>query len=75
MRLRGLLLKPRYAASVAASATDKRLPRVERVGCGDDGRRRVHLAGITAYPTGDCVTQQGRNLLMDLGKRANRFRF
>jgi putative transposase len=37
--------------------------------------RRVHLAGITAHPTGAWVTQAARNLLMHLDEQAHRFRF
>src|SRR5947207_3364507 len=37
--------------------------------------RRVHLAGITAHPTGAWVIQQARNLLMNLEDHADGFKF
>jgi len=37
--------------------------------------RRVHLAGVTAYPNGTWVSQQARNLLLILGERERQVRF
>ena len=41
----------------------------------EHGTRRVHLAGITAHPTGAWVTQQARNLLMNIESRTGSLKF
>jgi hypothetical protein len=41
----------------------------------EHGTRRVHLAGISAYPDGAWTTQAARNVLLDLGQRVASVKF
>jgi putative transposase len=41
----------------------------------EHGTRRMHLGGVTAYPTGDWSVQQARNLALTLGERFEDVKF
>jgi hypothetical protein len=41
----------------------------------EHGTRRVHLAGITAHPTGEWLAQQARNLMMNLDDQGEGLKF
>jgi hypothetical protein len=58
---------PRRAVPVGAENRVTALKRLYALVLIEHGTRRLYLAGVTANPTRAGVTQQARNLAMDLG--------
>ncbi|HEV8163465.1 MAG TPA: integrase core domain-containing protein, partial [Actinomycetota bacterium] len=63
---------PRSGPPSGPVSGSRRVPNAARTGW---GVRRVHLAGVTAYPTGWWVAQQARNLVAVLDDQATAFKF
>jgi putative transposase len=72
IRQPGALRQRHHRHQVVETALLKRLHVLVFI---EHGTRRLHLAGVTANPTGAWAVQQARNLAMDLGDRLGTIRF
>jgi putative transposase len=69
-------LRAQAAGIVAVDFLDTVLPRRLYVLVFiEHGSRRMHIAGVTANPTGEWTVQQARNLALDLGERFEDIKF
>jgi putative transposase len=66
--------RPRCSPATSSTSTALTLQRLYVFFVLEVGSRYVHILGITANPDGPWTAEQARNLLMDLGDRADRFK-